>query len=339
MTQYRHDYSTKRDKLFRKLHSAFFKLIKDREKANIFYASYRHRNKQPGKTYMIQYMTQQPNFGAGFGHGLDVWRAGVINAKALGLEYAYTPMVTDEWDRALGLGEKEESCEKLINQGYRVVKLPYYDMRDKMSRELIEKIIRSYRVEKVIFLNEFEQDSAPKDMDAGNAFMRKKFFEAAARKEDKLIYDKKKLNVAVHIRRGDVSEGMKAGDESMRKRWLDESYYVKVIESIEEQLKDKEKEAVFYIFSEGDVDDFPELKKLERVKFCLDMPAVESFVHMCRADLLVTGLSSFSYDPGLINPVKKIAPKKFWNPYPKNGEWIFADENGNIAEEELKCLF
>ena len=49
--------------------------------------------------------------------------------------------------------------------------------------------------------------------------------------------------------------------------------------------------------------------------------------------LLITGLSSFSYDPGLINPAKKIAPKKFWNPYPKNGEWILADEEGNIEED------
>ena len=333
MTQYKHDYSTKKDKIFRKLHSTFFKLIKDKEKANIFYASYRHRNKKAGKVYVIQYMTQQPNFGAGFGHGLDVWRAGVVNAKALGLEYSYTPMVTEEWDRALGLGEKEMSTEKLIKQGYRVVRLPYYEMRDKASRELIEKIIRSYRGEKVIFLNEFEQECSPKDTGIGNDFMRRKFFEASSRKDDKLIFEKDKVNVAVHIRRGDVSEGLKAGDESMRKRWLDESYYVKVIGAVDEKIKKENKEAVYYIFSEGSEEDFPELKKMENLRFCLDMNAIDSFVHMCRADFLITGLSSFSYDPGLINPAKKIAPKKFWNPYPKNGEWILADEEGNLEEE------
>ena len=68
------------------------------------------------------------------------------------------------------------------------------------------------------------------------------------------------------------------------------------------------------------------------------MNMIDSFIHMCRADLLVVGLSSFSADPGYINPALKIVPSRFWGKHPDNGEWIVADEKGIMMAEDVALL-
>lgn len=338
MNIYKHDYENLIKRIKRKSREIFFRIMKEKENTYPFYASYRHRNKKPNinkKHKTVQYMTQEPNYSAGFGHGIDVWRNGIINASILHLEYAYTPMVSREWEEALGFAEGEKSVEKLKKEGYREVLLPYYDLSDEKSTELIRSIIGSYYGEKIIFKNEFEQDCRQDRFMIGADHMRKKFWNSTRRKKDRLIYKDDEIPVAVHIRRGDVSAGLASGREEYRKRWLDEDYYVRVMNTVISSLKDREK-IRFYIFSEGREEEFPKIGNMEtKIRFCLDMSAVESFIHMCYAKILIVGVSSFSYDPGLINPFVKIVPKKLWNPIPDNGEWIIADNEGNIPDGNI----
>ncbi len=332
--EYKHDYESPVKKAGRKIKTVFFGLFKDPKKTYPFYASYRHRKvKRSAAAPVTQYMTQEPDYSAGFGHGVDVWRNGIINAALFGLEYAYTPMVNKAWEQELGFSENENSVSELKRSGYRVVKLPYYEPDDEKSISLIKEITASYRGEKVIFLNEHEQNCNNDFFMTGADYMRRKFWAASRREHDKLIYRDGEISVAVHIRRGDVSVGVANGQENMKKRWLSEEYYITVMEKIKEILAGRKMR--FYIFSEGVKEDFPLINKMDAdICFCLDMGAVDSFIHMCRADLLVVGLSSFSYDPGLINTNLKIASDRFWCPYPDNGEWILADADGRFPEAE-----
>ena len=116
-------------------------------------------------------------------------------------------------------------------------------------------------------------------------------------------------------------------------RWLDNSYYLTVIDQLISSIENIELIKI-YIFSEGDKKEFGEFEALPcSVTYCLSMPIVDSFIHMCRCDLLIVGLSSFSADPGLINKSLKIVPSRFWGTHPENGEWIVADEQGEIPIE------
>ena len=339
MADYKHDYAGIFKKIRIKLYLLFLKIIPQKEIQRLFYRSYRHinhRSRRSAESCPELYMTQEPNPVAGFGHGIDIWRNGVVNARTFELKYAYYPMVTEEWDKRLGFGEGIPDIKDLKKKGYKVVKLPYYDPKDSNDVDLIKRIIDSYSGERIVFLNEFEQPGMRNYGSYAREFMRGQFWRASARQKDRLIFDEKKINVAVHIRRGDVTKDSK--DQNISMRWLDNSYYMSVLEQILSVIDEKEKLKI-YIFSEGDNKDFAEFEQLPcPIEFCLNMNVIDSFIHMCWADLLVVGLSSFSADPGHINPALKIVPSRFWGKHPDNGEWIVADEQGIMTAEDVALL-
>lgn len=337
MSGYKHEYAGIIKKIKIKAHGLFIKVVSDKNKQRVFYRSYRHiGKKKTGAVETALYMTQEPNPLAGFGHGIDVWRSGISNAKIFDLNYAYCPMPTKEWDTRLGLGEGMTSIADLKGKGYRLIKLPYYDPYNGDDLEMIRQIIASYKGERIIFLNEFEQPTDRAYSQYACDCMKKMFWASSEREKDSLAYDADSVNIAVHIRRGDVTKN--SADPDIRKRWLDNTYYEAVIKQILAEAQTGIRIRV-YIFSEGDKEDFKELETLACPVTCfLNTSIVESFIHMCRADILVVGLSSFSADPGHINPSLKIVPSRFWGTHPDNGEWIVADEEGNISEEDRQKI-
>lgn len=95
----------------------------------------------------------------------------------------------------------------------------------------------------------------------------------------------------------------------------------------------KEQDIVIYIFFQGSPHDFKELEQFEHIVWCLDMSARDSFLHMVYADLLVTSKSSFSYKPALLSDGIKICPKNFWHGYPKEKNWVLAEDEGALVEK------
>ena len=338
--EYKHDYATHRMKAGRKLHGLFYRCIKDYRRAYPFYASYRHRNKKPAAGETSHYITELPAYMAGFGHGLGAWRAGLVASTILPAEYAYSPMVDSEWDETLGLGEGFPKADELLRNGYKKVRLPYYDMSSKENLDLIRDIMSSYGGQKVVFYNEYEQWTKKGDDIRGDELIRNIFWKSSQRHRDSLIYDKNELNIAVHIRRGDVEALRRQGDTGMNRRWMELDYYVKLMSTLTEVLHP---DPHFYIFSEGREEDFEELKSVRLpdgrnavLTFCLDMPAPASFLHICHADVILAAPSSFSIVAGAICPGKKIVPDRDWLIIPDNDEWIRADEEGSVKNVNLK---
>ncbi len=338
--EYKHDYAGIGKKLYRKLHSSFYKICGSREKAYPFYASYRHRNVKPktdNKEYR-HYITEVPVYLAGFGHGLGGWRTGLMSAERFGLEYAYTPMVNREWETTLDLGHDLDKAKELISRGYKKVRLPYYDMNRKESCDLIRQIIESYRGRNVVFYNEYQQWTADGDDRKGDVRIRELFWSSPKRKTDSLLYEADTVNVAVHIRRGDVTVGLANGDESMKVRWLELSYYKELIAALSGQVF-KDTKIRFYIFSEGEEEDFSELKESgAELVFCLKMSAPESFLHLCYADILLTAPSGFSMIAGAINRGVKITPEGNFLVAPRETSWIRAGKNGELPEGAKECI-
>ncbi len=338
--KYRHDYSSPAQKLRYKIlnHIRVLTLRKPESTKYTYplYPSYRHIKHKPSEGFneSENYMTEEPTRTSGFGHGLGSWRAGYINSCVFDLPYAYHPMVNEKWDKALGLGEGERSVDELLKAGYKKVLLPYYVPGEKDSYEIIKKIIDSYKDEKVIFFNGPDQRSGGYPEEPGNEFIRKKFYSSSARKNDKTPYKDGKINVAVHVRRGDVKESVDAGETHLLGYWLDDSYYIGLLDLIS-GMNDK---ICFYLFSEGDREDFRAFEKYgDRISFYLNESAQDTFINMCRADLLLIAPSSFSREAGNINKNLKIASDK-QKGYPDNGQWIIADKNGKLKPDDIKKL-
>lgn len=277
-----------------------------------------------------QYMSAEPNPGAGIGHQMANWNAGYWFAKQFDLQFAHMPFSTKEWEDFLGFGFDEASVSDLIKKkGYKKIKIPLFDEKNNDEVSRTKKIIESFKGSKVIFICELDQ--AYQAQYGIKKYIQNKFFNSAIRKNDKKIYKPSSFNIALHIRRGDiVQKNLKNPNLTMR--WLNNDYFFNVIESILKFLKTKN-EIHIYLFSQGKINDFTEFKKFDNIHFCLDMSAQDSFLHMVYADLLITSKSSFSYKPALLNKGIKVVPKNFWHSYPKSKNWFLADNFGNIINK------
>lgn len=316
------------NKVYRKIHWIIFSKIKPGKWINIFYASYRHRNKEPhpGADRKSVYITQIPNEGAGIGHQIANYNGGFHYSMLFDIPHAYSGFKNKEWDRFLGFGENEVSVADLKKRGYRIRKIPYFNESEE-SLALIRQIIRSYAGEKVILSVELDQ-FYEKQYEV-MPHIKKKFEEANARKEDHLIYREGRVSMAVHIRRGDIVEGQASGNQGLTKRWLTIEYFENIVKQAAEMIGDR---LDIYLFSQGSEDDYKSFEQYGKVYYCFDMPDRDSFLHMVRADILVISKSSFSYKPALLSDGIRICPPDFWHGYPDDEKWIMASADGIIHE-------
>ena len=335
-----------KSKIFRKMHYFFDNNLKSRTSPwinNILYPAYRHRNVKPVSDDLSSlYITQIPNDGAGIGHQMSNILGGVHIARTLGINYAYPGLKgKDEWEKFLGVSDSSKSLVELKRQGYKIKMLPCFstdDLSDERSSKntdnlsvkscglaTIKKIIQSYAGEKIIFSVYLDQSYKNQYEEAD--YIKTRFEASESRKNDKLLYDKDNINIAIHIRRGDIVVGQKTGEETLTKRWLDIEYYEDIIHKLFDYLRENnpKKKPVIYNFSEGNTEAYQIFKKYGEVVYCFDMSAIDSFLHMVRADYLILSKSSFSYIPALLSDGIRICPPGFWHGYPEDKKWIIAN--------------
>lgn len=279
------------------------------------------------------YYSAAPNPGAGIGHQLANWIAGYWFAKQLELRFAHIPLAEEAWETFFGLGEGESRVDELVKSGgYKKVRLPLFNEFKREEVSLVREIINSYRDQKVVFIA--EQDQFYRDQYGVMEDLKNKFYAAKARHGEQMDYRKETFNIALHIRRGDISNGQKNRNHNPLMRWQDTTYFEKVLAAALKALP-PEKKAAIYLFSQGRREQFPEFEKFPNVHFCLDVNAQRSFLCMVYADLLITSKSSFSYKAALLNNGIKICPRNFWHGYPLAKNWILAEEDGKFDREEL----
>ena len=165
--------------------------------------------------------------------------------------------------------------------------------------------------------------------------IRRKFYSAKARKNDKLIYSNDNFNIAVHVRRGDITAGITNKGPNLLMRWQTNDYFVKVLTRTLIIIQPS-KPAHIYIFSQSTKEDLSEFNEFENVHYCLDMNAQDSFLHMVYADVLVTSKSSFSYKPALLSNGIKVCPKNFWHRYPDTLDFILVTDDGFLDKYPMR---
>ena len=263
-----------------------------------------------------QYLTSIPNHGAGIGHQMANWIAGYAFAKKINLGFLNSPFPDTRWEEFLGFGRNELQLQDLKAQGYKKRLLPLFDEKETNEVNQILQIIASYKGRKIYF--QTEQDQFLENQYEVIDDLRYKFYSAPSRSTDKVIFDSSKNNIAIHIRRGDI-----LALETIKQniRFQDNMYFEKALK-FGLQVVDNHKETDIYVFSQGKEEDFSEFKKYKNIKFCFEMSAMDSFLHMVMADVLITSKSSFSYKPALLNRGIKIVPSGFWHGYPEISDWI-----------------
>lgn len=301
------------------------------------YSAYQHLKK---KTIAVEggmenlYMTARPNPGAGIGHQMANWIAGYWFAKQFGLKFAHVPFSNiqkpfqpNAWDEFLGFGRDEVSAKSLLKKGWKKVVLPLFDEYNEKQCSIIKNIIYSYKGHKVVFF--LEQDQFYHDQYGVLDDINRKFRDLHNIKSESLIYDQNELNLAVHIRRGDIVQKPGQNIPNLTMRWISNSYFINAINTILGRLN-TEKPVHIYLFSQGKEEDYAEFKQFKNVTYCLNMDAQKSFLHMVFADVLVTSKSSFSYKPALLNSGIKVCPKNFWHGYPNSEDWVLLNDEGEI---------
>src|SRR5579864_5997221 len=159
--------------------------------------------------------------------------------------------------------------------------------------ERVKKIISSYN-KKTLFVA--EEDQYCKAHLEIIDDLKRKFYNARSRKDDQLIYQSQNINIAVHIRRGDIVIGQSTNNSNLLMRWQNTSYFENVLSRILDTLKASNNVHV-YIFSQGKEEEFSVFNKFKNIHLCLDMNEKSSFLHLVHADIIVSSKSGFSFWP------------------------------------------
>lgn len=281
------------------------------------------------------FYTAIPTQGAGIGHQLANWNSGMFCSKTFHLPYAHSKFSSAKWEEFFGFSEQLPSADDLVRtQGYKQRKLPGFRWNSERDLKLQRRIIDSYAGEKILFVAERNQ---PYREQYGVIPELKHYFENASyRKRETLRYDPGFFNIAVHVRRTVIidSKVIYEDEENRRKRWLSDDYYLKIISTLIQSARFP-KPIRIYIFSTEDLPEFRDLGKDISVYSCHEWDEYTSFLHLVRADLLVTSKSSFSYKAALFSDGFKICPKHFWHEYPDSEEWILAENDGELNQPHL----
>jgi hypothetical protein len=143
--------------------------------------------------------------------------------------------------------------------------------------------------------------------------------------------------VAIHVRRGDVSENAMGGATG-HSRWTDETWYLNLLRQIRQNSTLGDLEVRVYAL--GRNEDFPMLRK-EGVTLCLNGDRDSDFVELCGAKVLVAAPSSFSFTAALASRGVVIARAPWWHNIPDDGRWITADQDGifsrNALDRAISC--
>ena len=343
------------EKFNRKVDELLKNRLSDKKIYKYLFLSYWHylyyknkKNKEPKKAQDgTLFMTSGMNYGAGIAHQLSCWYQGVALAKENSVGYAYPSFWINgghaepddyiikfqfgkfkvlknsfAWDNILGFGENEKTIDELRKEGYKTRKLPYYNFSNPDNISEYRGIIDSYRGKKIILIPCVDQRTYLHSSEGKTDALRRKFWNSSHRQQDNICFSKDKTNIAVHIRRGDVSLN------SYANRFLDFDYYINAINVVIKELNLKLEDVCIFIFSEGQPKDFSTFETYPNVRICLDWDSKKTFLHMVYADAIIAGASGFSVNAAAIGNGKRFVYEDSFTKYSKNLEWIMLNKKG-----------
>ena len=136
-----------------------------------------------------------------------------------------------------------------------------------------------------------------------------------------------KLNVAVHVRRGDVS---RRGSAALR--YTSDEYVLRVVAAVLAAAREAGLPAAAHLYSEGRDEDFAEFAARGFSLHVSESPFT-TLHNLVRADVLLMARSSFSYAAALLSCGIRVY-EPFW--HKPMSSWLVAGPNGELNERMLR---
>lgn len=152
--------------------------------------------------------------------------------------------------------------------------------------------------------------------------LRRKFYKYA--KPETAVYNANEINIAVHLRRGDVNK-------TYTTRFTDNNKIIQLLQQLQQLSMDSSVSFKIHIFSQGKEEDFLEFKPYASIH--LNGNIFEDFMYLTKADILFMAKSSYSYCAALLSE-GLIIYEPFWHPPLK--DWKIINYNSNLSED-IKC--
>jgi hypothetical protein len=218
----------------------------------------------------------------------------LLFANQLGLTYVHTPFKKiahntkldkiweDRWENFFNLGQEELNVEK-VNQ------------LDIVEVQKLSKI--SLKVPNTLYVvNQCHQYANLFPNKYGNIIpsLREKYL--SSKENISLPFKKsKEINIAIHIRRGDVKA---EGTYSIR--YTKNTSLVRTVKQVVQLLASYGLKTRLSLYSQGEINDFGELKNMN-ISFKLDECPFSTIDELIAADVLIMSKSTFSYVAALLS--------------------------------------
>lgn len=250
----------------------------------------------------------------------------MLFANELGIKYVHTPF--KKMDRRPGDGEVFESrWESLANLGLNETPVDHLDLNEiEVVRVAHPREVK--KIKDTLYIishcHKFADRNPDLYLKMQDEFCHK-FFSSAEQVE--LCFDDSKLNIAVHVRRGEITC-------KHLSRYTPDDLILRLMKGIGSAAISLGEEPVFHIYSEGRIEEFSSFDH-SGVVFHLDECPFATFCQMASADVLVTAKSSFSYSAALFSK-GIIIYEPFWHKPLRN--WVVVNKNGSFDKRRFKDM-
>ena len=279
------------------------------------------------------YVLAIPHYTTGIGHSVMELITAVVRAQRWGLKYLHMPL-REPWEDFFSFGVNEDQYADVMARKPIIIDLPYIPFPDHPEQEgWLRDLIQGFRSEQLVVFRLFPKTSVFAQSE-GSSFLRGKYMKRRIEDPIENLLEDGKVNVAIHIRRGDIMAMMKAGVGSWKERYVDLDYFVDLAKEVEDLCgRDR---VCFNIFSQGDLADFQAFDCLSNVHYRLDYDVFASFHNLAMADVLVGSPSSFSYLPSLFSDGVKIFRSPFWHDLPDAPGWVRFEDGDDVGRSSIR---
>jgi hypothetical protein len=225
------------------------------------------------------------------------------------------------------LPSREELEFRIQNGEIKVIDLPEFEIHipsnqheDDEIYQSIDRFIQAHSGDNIAFRirnNRFGDYEYASTRD----WFSEAYYEARKSAPIALVYDPKKLNIAVHIRRGDLLPGRQFSDLSSR--MLPDAWYLEVLDTV---LSQSNRPVAIHLFSEGkngqyhseDGSPFSWKGYFKKTSYeiheHIDSDFLSAFHHLIHADILLGSKSGMSHLAAMLSDQCKLMPK-MWHSY------------------------
>lgn len=290
----------------------------------------------------MSYVISRPWGGhCGIGHQFHNWLTGYLLSKRYGLRFVHSPFCGDiiesqidtpvqMWEKFLGFGRgfiREDQLPPDIKRialpkidwdesNWNDVTCDHYIWNDLINARINDNVLFECAKDQFVGLGWDYFDV--KTLRINYSLSRKKWPITTS-------FDYDKFNVAIHIRRGDVTENGK-----YRVRWVGNDVYKHVMDQIRSQFS----YVAFHIYSDGTEQDLSDIIHKD-ITLHLKTNIFDTFHEMVSADMLMPGQSSFSVLAAHLcrGTILARAWSPVWDNFPNDKRFVIVDHEGNIKQE------